>query len=55
MQTLDNMFARGIIPDAITYIEGIPDQYIRGKGKIWTSCGTRWLPPAGLRKLQWRR
>ena len=34
MQTLDNMFARGIIPDAITYIEGIPDQYIRGKGKI---------------------
>ena len=34
MQTLDNMFSRGIITDAITYLESVPDRYIHGKGKL---------------------
>lgn len=34
IQTLDNMFRSKVIPDAITYVENIPDQYIRGKNKI---------------------
>ena len=34
VQTLDNLFTKGIIPDAITYLESIPDSYIRGKAKI---------------------
>lgn len=34
VQTLDNLFAKGIITDAITYLESIPDGYIRNKGQI---------------------
>ncbi|MBR5485986.1 MAG: hypothetical protein IKV41_05695 [Oscillospiraceae bacterium] len=34
IQTLDNLFSKGIISDAVTYLEGIPDQYIKGKNKI---------------------
>lgn len=34
VQTLDNLFTRGIIADAVTYLEGIPDSYIRNKQKI---------------------
>ena len=34
IQTMDNLFTKGIITDAITYLEGVPDRYIRGKGKI---------------------
>ena len=34
IQTLDNMYRNHIIPDAITYVENIPDQYIKGKNKI---------------------
>ncbi len=34
IQTLDNLFSKQIIPDAITYLENIPDNYLRGKGKI---------------------
>lgn len=34
IQTLDNLFTKGIITDAITYLEGVPDGYIKGKGKI---------------------
>ena len=34
IQTLDNLFAKQIIPDAITYLENIPDNYLRGKNKI---------------------
>lgn len=34
IQTLDNLFSKGIISDAITYLEGIPDAYIRNKNKI---------------------
>lgn len=34
VQTLDNLFSKGIITDAVTYLEGIPDRYIHGKGKL---------------------
>jgi hypothetical protein len=34
IQTLDNLFAKGIITDALTYLESIPSQYIPNKNKI---------------------
>lgn len=34
IQTLDNLFQKGILTDAVMYLEGIPDQYIKGKNKI---------------------
>ena len=34
MQTLDNMFTKGIIGDAVTYLEQIPDHYVHGKTKL---------------------
>lgn len=34
IQTLDNLFTKGIITDAITYLEGVPDAYIKGKNDI---------------------
>ena len=34
IQTMDNLFGKGIIQDAVTYLEGIPDRYIKGKNKM---------------------
>lgn len=34
VQTLDNLFDRGIITDAATYLESIPDGYIKQKQKL---------------------
>lgn len=34
IQTLDNLFQNGIITDAVTYLEGIPDAYVKNKNKI---------------------
>ena len=34
MQTLDNLFSQGIITDAVTYLEQVPDRYVRGKAKL---------------------
>lgn len=34
IQTLDNLFAKGILTDAIAYLERIPDSYIKGKQEI---------------------
>ena len=34
MQTLDNLYANGIITDPLLYIDGIPGKYLRNKGKI---------------------
>ena len=34
VQTLDNLFAKGVITDAVTYLEGIPEQYLKNKSKI---------------------
>lgn len=41
IQTLDNLFSKGIIQDAVTYLEGIPDQYVKGKNKIITQLKER--------------
>ena len=34
ISTLDNLMANKIIPDAVTYLEAIPDGYIKNKQKI---------------------
>ncbi len=34
VQTTDQLFSRGIISDAVTYLEAIPDGYIKNKGEI---------------------
>lgn len=34
IQTLDNLLQNHIIPDALTYLESIPDGYIKGKANI---------------------
>lgn len=34
VQTLDNMMRLGIIPDAVTYLESIPDGYIKNKADL---------------------
>lgn len=34
VQTLDNLFAKGLIRDGVTYLEGIPDKYIKNKAKL---------------------
>lgn len=34
VQTLDNMMRMGIIPDAVTYLESIPDGYVKNKGEL---------------------
>ncbi len=34
LQTLDNLMKMQIIPDALTYLEGIPDGYLKGKQAI---------------------
>jgi len=47
VQTLDNMFAKGIITDAVTYLEQIPDRYIHGKAKLIEKLKEKGeLPPA---------
>ena len=34
VQTMDNLFAKGVITDVLTYLEGIPEQYLRNKSKL---------------------
>lgn len=34
IQTMDNLFSKGIIADPIIYLEGIPDKYVPNKSKI---------------------
>lgn len=34
LQTLDNLFARGVITDAVTYLESIPDHCIKNKNQL---------------------
>jgi len=41
LQTMDNLFSKGIIQDAILYLEGIPDKYIRNKEKIIAALEAR--------------
>ena len=34
VQTVDNLFARGVISDAVTYLESVPDGYIKNKRRL---------------------
>lgn len=34
IQTMDNLFAKGIIADAADYLDGIPSKYVRNKEKL---------------------
>lgn len=34
VQTLDNLMTQQIIPDALTYLEMVPDGYVKNKQKI---------------------
>ncbi len=34
INTLDNLFAKGVINDALLYLESVPDGYVRNKSKI---------------------
>ena len=34
VNTLDNLFNKGILTDAVTYLENIPDKYVKGKQKV---------------------
>ena len=34
VQTTDNLFSKGIIADAVTYLEAIPNGYIKNKSDI---------------------
>lgn len=36
-QTMDNLFQKGLIPDASTYIKSIPDRYLPNKNEILTA------------------
>lgn len=37
VQTMDNLFSKGIITDVVTYLESIPAKYLKGKDKIIAS------------------
>lgn len=52
IQTLDNMFRNHIIPDAITYVENIPDQYIKGKNKILEKLKEQQLQQQQMQMMQ---
>ena len=41
VQTLDNMFAKGIVTDAIAYLESVPDHLIPGKSRLLESLRRR--------------
>ncbi len=34
IQTMDNLFAQGVIPDAKTYLDSLPDSYVKNKQKL---------------------
>lgn len=34
VQTMDNLFAKGIVSDAVLYLESIPSKYLKNKEKI---------------------
>ena len=34
VQTMDNLYSKGLIPDAVAYVESIPDKYLPNKDKL---------------------
>ncbi len=49
IQTLDNLLAKGIVPDVITYLESMPDGYIPNKSgiinKLKENMNAQQMPP----------
>ncbi len=52
IQTMDNLFSKGIITDAITYLESIPDKYIPNKSKIIDDIKQKQAEQEQLAQLQ---
>lgn len=47
IQTLDNLFSKGIIADPVTYLENIPSAYVKNKQKIIEELKERQMQAAG--------
>ena len=47
IQTLDNLFSKGIITDAVTYLENIPSAYVKNKQKIIEGLKEQQMQAAG--------
>ncbi|MEA5050982.1 MAG: hypothetical protein VB021_05865 [Oscillospiraceae bacterium] len=45
--TLDNLFAKGVISDALLYLESVPDGYIRNKQRLMRALRGRMDAPDG--------
>lgn len=47
IQTLDNLFSKGIIADPVTYLENIPSAYVKNKQKIIEGLKEQQMQAAG--------
>ncbi len=52
IQTLDNLFNKQIISDAVTYLDAMPDKYVPGKQKIIEQLKARQQAQAALAQQQ---
>ena len=52
IQTLDSLFGKGIISDAVTYLDAMPDKYVPGKQKIIEQLKARQQAQAALAQQQ---
>ena len=52
VQTLDNLFTKGIITDALTYLDALPDGYISGKGKLISALRERMAQQEAAQGMQ---
>lgn len=48
IQTLDSLFGKGVISDAVTYLDAMPDKYVPGKQKIIEQLKARQQAQAAL-------
>lgn len=46
VQTMDNLFRNGIITDVVTYLEGIPEQYLKNKSKLIAKVKNEQIKPS---------
>lgn len=52
IQTLDNMMRMNIIPDAVTYLESIPDGYIKNKAELIKSIQKKQTQAMQMAQMQ---
>lgn len=52
VQTLDNLFDKGIITDATIYLEGIPDKYVPNKAKIIEALKSKQAQAQAIAQMQ---